>query len=213
MKRSVVARKLARVDRALDKAIEKAEIPGAVVLARMTRDSELLEHASVRGHAVLRPERIPMTRETVFDLASLTKPMATTTALLRLVHEGALALDDPVAKVLPHFAERDKEDLEALLRHNAEFNNATVRKIPVNIPKGHVSFHHCRTYHGSGGNLSPNPRRALSLHLQDGANEYREFHLSDGTKVAYNHDVLVRTTPDGRPDYADPAFCPVIWAR
>jgi hypothetical protein len=117
--------------------------------------------------------------------------------------------DDNVTR---HFAERDKVDLEQLLENNAQFNNATVRKIPIVIPKGHISFHHCRTYHGSGGNRSANPRRALSLHLQDGANEYRPFTLSDGSTVAYNHDALVGTTADGRPDYADPTYCPVIWA-
>jgi len=42
VKWSVVRRKLARVDRAIDKAIEAQEIPGAVVLARMPRDGELL---------------------------------------------------------------------------------------------------------------------------------------------------------------------------
>ena len=70
---------------ALDKAIEAAEIPGAVVLARMTRDGETLEYLGVRGLAVVRPERIPMARETIFDLASLTKVIATTTAMLMLV--------------------------------------------------------------------------------------------------------------------------------
>ncbi len=112
-----------------------------------------------------------------------------------------------------HFAERDKEDLEEKLRRNAEFNNTDVRKVPMIIPKGHMSFHHCRTYHGSGGNRSDRPRRAISFHLQDGANEYRRFALSDGSTVAYNHDTLVRQTPDGRPDYADPAYCPVIWSE
>jgi CubicO group peptidase (beta-lactamase class C family) len=121
VKRSLVKRKLARVDRVLDKAIEKAEIPGAVVLARMRREGELLEHLSVRGQAVLRPERIAMTRETIFDLASLTKPLATTTALLWLVADGAVSLDDPVAKHLPLFAERDKDAVTVrhLLTHSS----------------------------------------------------------------------------------------------
>jgi hypothetical protein len=110
-----------------------------------------------------------------------------------------------------HFAERNKEDLERKLADNAEYNNAEVRKIPMIIPKGHLSFHHCRTYHGSGPNRSNRPRRAISFHLQDGENEYRRFGLSDGSAVAYNHDVLVRRTPDGRPDYADPEYCPVLW--
>jgi len=110
-----------------------------------------------------------------------------------------------------HFAERDNADLERMLRDNAAFNGVEVHKTPMVIPKGHMSFHHCRTYHGSGANRSGRPRRAISLHLQDGANTYREFPLSDGRIVEYNHDVLVRRTADGRPDYADPEFCPVLW--
>ena len=70
MKWSLIKRKLARVDRALDKAIDAAETPGAVVYARMLRDGEVLEHVSERGFAVVRPERIPMHRETIFDVAS-----------------------------------------------------------------------------------------------------------------------------------------------
>jgi ectoine hydroxylase-related dioxygenase (phytanoyl-CoA dioxygenase family) len=116
--------------------------------------------------------------------------------------------DDSTTK---HFADRDNEDLEALLTRNADYNGASVTKIPMIIPKGHMSFHHCRTYHGSGANRSDRPRRAVSFHLQDGANEYREFRLANGDVLQYNHDALVRRTDDGRPDYADPDFCPVLW--
>ena len=121
MKWSVVKRKLARVDRAIDQAIAKAEIPGAVVLARMPKHGERLEHFSARGFAVLRPERIPMARETVFDLASLTKPIVTTTGILLLASDGALGIDDPVSKFLPDFAERGKEavTLRHLLTHSS----------------------------------------------------------------------------------------------
>lgn len=111
-----------------------------------------------------------------------------------------------------HFAERDNDDLEQRLAANAAFNNTEVRKVPMLIPKGHMSFHHCRIYHGSAGNHSDRPRRAISLHLQDGANEFRHYELSDGSITSYNHDFLVRRTPDGRPDYSDPDYCPVIWS-
>jgi CubicO group peptidase (beta-lactamase class C family) len=116
---SAIQRKLARVDRAIDKAIERAEIPGAVLLARMPKHGERIEHLSRRGLAVVRPERIPMGRETIFDLASLTKPIATATAVMRLVQDGAVDLDDPVAKHLPAFAERAKEGIRVrhLLAH------------------------------------------------------------------------------------------------
>jgi hypothetical protein len=110
-----------------------------------------------------------------------------------------------------HFAERDRSELDRMLEENAAYNGVEVRKVPMEIPKGHVSFHHCRTYHGSGANVSDRPRRAISFHLQDGENRYRDFRRSDGTQVAYNHDVLVRKTAQGTPDYSDPEFLPVLW--
>ena len=121
MKRSLIERKLQKVERTLDKAIEKQEIPGAVVLARMPREGEMLDYAWVRGLAVARPERLAMRRDTIFDLASLTKPIATTTSIMLLVEEGGVSLDDPVAKVLPAFADRGKENvtIRHLLCHSA----------------------------------------------------------------------------------------------
>jgi len=121
VKWSAVRRKLGRVDRAIDKSIASAEIPGAVVGAQMPKDGETLEYFSERGLAVLQPERIPMTRRTIFDLASLTKPLATTTAILLLVDEGAVELDAPVAKYLPLFSERGKEavTIRHLLTHSS----------------------------------------------------------------------------------------------
>jgi ectoine hydroxylase-related dioxygenase (phytanoyl-CoA dioxygenase family) len=119
-----------------------------------------------------------------------------------------IGTDDSMTK---HFAERDNNDLERVLAENAAYNNVDVVKVPMNIPKGHMSFHHCRIYHGSGPNRSPRPRRAISFHLQDGANAYRPYILSTGETVAYNHDVLVRRQADGHPDYSDPDYCPVTW--
>ena len=136
MKRSLIERKLGKVETALDKAIEKQEIPGAVVLARMPREGEVLDYAWVRGLAAARPERLPMRRDTIFDLASLTKPIATTTAIMMLVEEGSIALDDPVAKTLPTFAERGKDavTIRHLLTHSAglkpvrEFHELLIQK-------------------------------------------------------------------------------------
>lgn len=113
--------------------------------------------------------------------------------------------------VTRHFAQRDVDELERMLAENAEANGTTVTKVPMRLKRGQISFHHCRTYHGSGPNRSGRPRRAISLHLQDADNRWRRRPLSDGTPVRYNHDVLVRRTPAGEPDYADPDFCPGIW--
>lgn len=110
-----------------------------------------------------------------------------------------------------HFADRDPAHLDKLLESNARHNGSEVRKVPMAIPKGHMSFHHCRTYHGSGPNVSGMPRRSISLHLQDGANRYQRSRLSDGTDVTYNHDNLVSRDSGGQPDYADLDYCPLIW--
>lgn len=116
--------------------------------------------------------------------------------------------DDTVTR---HFANRDRSELEKTLTDNAAHNNATVKKIPMIIPAGHMSFHHCRTYHGSGANTADMPRRAISLHLQPGDNRWRHFPLSDGTVLEYNHDHIVERDENGNPDYSDPEFCPTIW--
>jgi CubicO group peptidase (beta-lactamase class C family) len=121
VKWSAIRRKLARVDRAIDKAIASAEIPGAVIGARMPGKGEDIEYFSERGLAALQPERIPMTRQTIFDLASLTKPIATATAIMLLDDEGTIGVDDPVAKYLPSFSEREKDGvtIRHLLSHSS----------------------------------------------------------------------------------------------
>jgi hypothetical protein len=134
--------------------------------------------------------------------------MGTITMIDRSHQWREIGSDDSMTR---HFAERQGSELERVLAENAAYNDAEVVKVPMIIPKGHVSFHHCRTYHGSASNQSGRPRRAVSFHLQDGDNCYRPFVLSTGEVLAYNHDVLVRRLPDGRPDYADPEFCPVVW--
>lgn len=100
---------------------------------------------------------------------------------------------------------------EYLLNGDADRNGATAQRIPVHIPRGHMTFHHCLLYHGSGANRSPNPRRAISLHLQDASNTYQDYRASNGRQQPYKHDTLVRRTAEGRPDYADPDFCPTLW--
>lgn len=101
---------------------------------------------------------------------------------------------------------------EYLLNGDAEKNGvAEIERVPVHIPKGHMSFHHSLLYHGSGLNVSGEPRRAISFHLQDEANRFQPHHLSDGRQQPYKHDVLVRRDADGNPDYTDPDFLPQIW--
>ena len=62
-----------------------------------------------------------MTTDTLFDMASLTKPLATATSIMILVERGQLRLTDKVAKFFPEFAANGKEDVtvEQLLTHSS----------------------------------------------------------------------------------------------
>ena len=73
------------------------------------------------GHTHPTASAPPVTEETVFDLASLTKVVATTPAVLRLIDAGRLGLDDPVARYLPQYAEGAKArvTLRHLLTHTS----------------------------------------------------------------------------------------------
>ncbi|TAN39297.1 MAG: DUF1343 domain-containing protein [Nitrospirae bacterium] len=95
--------------------IRKGRIPGAVVLVG-TRDRILYRQAF--GNRSLTPER-RMTADTLFDLASLTKVIATTTAVMQLIEKKTLALDSPVAAYWPEFASNGKEPITVrqLLTH------------------------------------------------------------------------------------------------
>ncbi len=71
--------------------------------------------------AAVEPEKVPMTTDTVFDMASLTKPVATATSVMILIERGQLRLQDKVAKFFPEFAANGKENvtIEQLLVHSA----------------------------------------------------------------------------------------------
>ncbi len=99
---------LARIDGVVHRAIDDGRIPGAVVLVGQGNHI-LFEKAY--GHRCLEPRPEPMTLGTRFDLASLTKVVATATGVLILVQDGKVRLDDPVSKHLPDFGRRGKETI------------------------------------------------------------------------------------------------------
>lgn len=83
------------------KEIAAGNIPGAVVLIG---SHGKIVYRRAFGYRALQPEKLPMTMDTIFDLASLTKVIATTTAVLQLVEAGKLRLEDPVSMYWPEFA-------------------------------------------------------------------------------------------------------------
>jgi len=101
---------------AVDQAIAAKKLPGAVVL--INHDGKMVfEHAY--GNRALEPTVEPMTEDTIFDMASLTKCLATATAVMQLYEQHKLAFDDPVVKYLPEFAANGKEKItiRELLTH------------------------------------------------------------------------------------------------
>jgi len=99
---------MARADTLIDDAIKAGKIPGAVLL--VGRGDAVL-YKKAYGSRALRPTTQPMTPDTVFDLASLTKPVATATSIMILSERGKLKLSDLVAKYLPAFAANGKESI------------------------------------------------------------------------------------------------------
>jgi CubicO group peptidase (beta-lactamase class C family) len=109
--------KLAELDAAINAAIAQSNCPGGVLW---------LEHAGAVYHRAygcraVWPTREPMTEDTVFDAASLTKVVATTPAVLWLVEHGQVRLEAPVASYLPEFTGGGRESITVreLLTHTS----------------------------------------------------------------------------------------------
>jgi serine-type D-Ala-D-Ala carboxypeptidase len=113
---SFSAEQVAAIDQIVLRGIEQGEMPGAVVVIA-DRTQVLLQRAY--GDRQIEPTRQPMTLDTVFDLASLTKPIATATAVARLSQAGKIEVDRPVSEYLPEFAKHGKEAISVadLLLH------------------------------------------------------------------------------------------------
>ncbi|HZZ79258.1 MAG TPA: serine hydrolase domain-containing protein [Gemmataceae bacterium] len=114
------ADRLSGIDDAVKAAIARGELPGAVVVIV---HKEKVVYRKAFGHRVKAPQHTLMTEDTVFDLASLTKPIATALSIMLLLEDGKLKLEDPIAKHLPAFARKETEKITIaqLLTHTGGF--------------------------------------------------------------------------------------------
>ena len=96
------------IDAIMEKAVADGNIPGGVVL--IGHNGKVV-YRKAFGSRSLEPTREPMTIDTIFDLASLTKCIATTTSMMKLIEDGRVRLNDPVAAYLPEFAQNGKQDI------------------------------------------------------------------------------------------------------
>ncbi len=92
--------RLVRVDAVIDDAIRAGDIPGAVL--SVVRRNEIV-YLKAYGNKSVVPETVPMTVETMFDLASLSKCVGTTLSFMQLVEGGFVRLTDPVKRYIPGF--------------------------------------------------------------------------------------------------------------
>lgn len=112
------SKRLAHIDEIVAEGLLKGEMCGCVVV--VGRRSGIVFEKAYGDRQVI-PVREPMTIDSVFDLASLTKPIATGTSLMTLVEEGKVRLEEPVAKYIPEFGVNGKEGITLvhLLTHQA----------------------------------------------------------------------------------------------
>ncbi len=120
----------------VEEEIEKGNFPGAVVLVGRRND---ILYWEAFGREVKEPFAEPMDKETIFDLASMTKPIATAASILILSDRGALELDDLVGKYLPAFACNGKDEtrIRHLLTHTSglpAYTNANTLKEQFGSP-------------------------------------------------------------------------------
>jgi len=103
-----IASRLTVLDSIIDDAITQQQIPGAVLV--VGHDGQVVYRKAYGSREIL-PHREPMTVDTIFDCASMTKVIATTTAIMQLWEQGRFRMADPVAKYLPEFAQNGKQDI------------------------------------------------------------------------------------------------------
>jgi CubicO group peptidase (beta-lactamase class C family) len=112
------ASRLARVEDAVARAVSEKKVPGAVVVVGRRGKIAL---AKAFGKRAVEPIDEPMTRDTVFDMASLTKPTATATSVMILLERGKIRLSDNIVTHLPELKGNGKDSItiDQLLRHRA----------------------------------------------------------------------------------------------
>jgi len=97
--------KIAEADKLIEEAISQNKCPGAVLLVGR---GEGIVYEKAYGNRALKPHPAPMTTDTIFDLASLSKSVGTASSIMLLVERGKIRVEDPVAKYIPAFAVNGK---------------------------------------------------------------------------------------------------------
>jgi CubicO group peptidase (beta-lactamase class C family)/transglutaminase-like putative cysteine protease len=103
------------LDAEMPRRLVAGDVPGAVVLVGKNNGSGYDTWAKSYGYQQIKPTAVPMPVDAIFDLASMSKPIATGTALMILSEQGKVDVDEPVAKYLPEFKLGNKQNVT--IRH------------------------------------------------------------------------------------------------
>ena len=120
--------RLERARRVLERGVEQRAFPGAVALVSLR--GETVAHWAV-GHAQIDPadRTRAMAPDTIFDLASVTKPVAGATAALLLLEQGELSLEDPVGRFIPELAANGRAEIT--VRHVLTHTSGLAAWLPL----------------------------------------------------------------------------------
>ncbi len=102
------SQQLQRIDEIVAEGLSQKKMPGCVVCVGRRGHIAWLR---AYGHRQVQPTELPMTTDTVFDMASITKPVATATSVMLLIERGQLRLSDKVSSLIPEFAAHGKQDI------------------------------------------------------------------------------------------------------
>jgi uncharacterized protein YbbC (DUF1343 family)/CubicO group peptidase (beta-lactamase class C family) len=105
---TAIAQHLRQLPGEVEKAMRQGKLPGAVIL--VGHDGSVVYRRAI-GYRRLVPRKLPARMDTMYDMASCTKVVATTTAIMQLFQEGKIRLDDPVAEYWPEFAANGKQNI------------------------------------------------------------------------------------------------------
>lgn len=117
------------IDDIVNREIQLSNVPGAVILIGQQGN---VVYRRAFGYRAIEPQKFPMTEDTIFDLASLTKVVATTTAMMQLVEQGRLRLDAPVHQYWPEFGNNGKKEI--LVRHLLTHTSGLRAGLNGNLP-------------------------------------------------------------------------------
>ncbi len=156
------------LDAVVPKALDEGGMCGAVIAVGRKTGTGYDTWQKAYGYVRTQPAPTPMRADAIFDMASLTKPIATGTSLMILAEQGKLSLDDPVGKYLPEFNDGDKgnvtirhlmthvsgmppyvgADQQKVIKDKAGFpcpaaTRAFIRKLDLACPPGETMVYSC----------------------------------------------------------------------